>query len=83
MIIESSSRIKVLKKKPELSDQLYLGNYIDVYCIQSKTWRIAHIIGVKDKEVEVNYDGTSKKLNEVIKTTSSKLAFCRRMTTCN
>ena len=35
---------------------------------------------MKDKEIEVNYDGTAKKLNEWIKVTSSKLAFCRRFT---
>ena len=76
---ESNSRIK-LRKKPELIDHLQVDNYIDVYCTHSKTWRVARIVDARDKEIEVNYDGTAKKLNESFKVTSSKLAFCRRFT---
>jgi N-methylhydantoinase B/oxoprolinase/acetone carboxylase alpha subunit len=77
MQTESRSRIK---KKPELSEYFQIDNYLDVYCTQSKIWRVARIVDIKDKEIEVNYDGTAKKLNELIKVTSSKLAFCRRFT---
>jgi uncharacterized radical SAM superfamily protein len=53
------------RKKPELSEFFQTGTYLDVYCQLSKMYRLARIVGVRDKEIEINFDGTSKKQNEV------------------
>lgn len=58
---------KKAKKKPELQEQLFVGNYIDVYHPQSKQYRLAFIISKNDKEIEVTFDGLAKKDNEVFK----------------
>lgn len=56
---------KKSKKKPEFLDQLQVGNYIDAYHVGGKLYRLAYILSRNDKEIEVTYDGLSKKDNEV------------------
>lgn len=57
--------MKTGKKKPEISDYMQVGQYLDVYLSFSKCSKLARIISIKDKEVEVNFDGMAKKHNEV------------------
>lgn len=56
---------KKTKKKPELIEQLFIGNYIDVHHQQTKCYKLAYILSKNDKEIEVTYDGLTKKENEV------------------
>lgn len=53
------------KKKPELSEQLVVGNYVDVYHKGSKTFKLAYILKKTNKEIEVTYDGMPNQENEV------------------
>ncbi|CAD8161247.1 unnamed protein product [Paramecium octaurelia] len=73
--------MKKTKKKPELSEQLFVGNYVDVYHQGSKQFRLAYILQKTDKEIEVTYDGLSKKENEIIKLQQNRVQFARRSTT--
>lgn len=36
--------VKKTKKKPELSEQLFVGNYVDVYHQGSKQFKLAYIL---------------------------------------
>ncbi|CAD8075134.1 unnamed protein product [Paramecium sonneborni] len=70
--------IKKTKKKPELSEQLFVGNYVDVYHQGSKQYKLAYILSKTDKEIEVTYDGLSKKENEIIKLSQNRVQFARK-----
>ncbi|CAD8074991.1 unnamed protein product [Paramecium primaurelia] len=72
--------VKKTKKKPELSEQLFVGNYVDVYHQGSKQFKLAYILQKTDKEIEVTYDGLSKKENEIIKLSQNRVQFARRST---
>ncbi|CAD8065465.1 unnamed protein product [Paramecium primaurelia] len=72
--------IKNTKKKPELSEQLFVGNYVDVYHQESKKFKLAYILQKTNKEIKVTYDGLSKKENEIIKLSQNRVQFARRST---
>ncbi|CAD8154340.1 unnamed protein product [Paramecium pentaurelia] len=72
--------VKKSKKKPELNEQLFVGNYIDVFHQGSKQHKLAYILQKNEKEIEITYDGMSKKENEIIKLSQNKINFARRFT---
>ncbi|CAD8072236.1 unnamed protein product [Paramecium sonneborni] len=72
--------VKKSKKKPELIEQLYVGNYIDVFHQGSKQYKLAYILQKNEKEIEITYDGLSRKENETIKLSQNRINFARRFT---
>ncbi|CAD8173749.1 unnamed protein product [Paramecium pentaurelia] len=72
--------VKKSKKKPELNEQLFVGNYIDVFHQGSKQHKLAYILQKSEKEIEITYDGLSRKENEIIKLSQNRINFARRFT---
>jgi hypothetical protein len=53
------------RKKPDVQELLVEGEYVDVYCYQSKRYKLAIVLNVSDGEVEVGFVGTYKRSLEV------------------
>ena len=53
------------RKKPEIADHLVVGDFVDVFSVYDKKWRLALILRTSAEDIEVALEGSMKKQIEV------------------